>query len=61
MSFKRSPDDGSGPPLRLELEALWAARRGQYRVVYGVDEERRVVEIVTIDHRADVYRRTRRG
>jgi mRNA interferase RelE/StbE len=50
-----------GKPLPLELEGLWTARRGQYRVLYRIDQERRVVEIVTIDHRADVYRRARRG
>jgi len=50
-----------GKPLRLELEGLWTARRGQYRVLYRINEERRVVEIVTIDHRAHVYRRARRG
>lgn len=50
-----------GKPLRLELEGLWTARRGQYRVLYRIDEERHVVEIVTIDHRGDVYRRARRG
>jgi len=50
-----------GKPLRVELEGLWTARRGQYRVLYRIDEERNVVEIVTIDHRADVYRRARRG
>ena len=49
-----------GKPLRLELEGLWTARRGQYRVLYRIDEARHVVEIVTIDHRADVYRRGRR-
>jgi len=50
-----------GKPLRLELEGLWTARRGQYRVLYRIDKERHVVEIVTIDHRADVYRRALRG
>jgi len=50
-----------GKPLRLELEGLWTARRGQYRVLYRIDEERQVVEIITIDHRADFYRRGRRG
>ena len=50
-----------GKPLRLELEGLWTARRGQYRVLYRIDEEMHVVEIVTIDHRGDVYRRARRG
>jgi mRNA interferase RelE/StbE len=50
-----------GKPLPLELEGLWTARHGQYRVLYRIDQERRAVEIVTIDHRVDVYRRARRG
>ena len=50
-----------GKPLRLELEGLWSARRGSYRIVYRIDDERRRVELVTIDHRSDVYRRARRG
>jgi mRNA interferase RelE/StbE len=50
-----------GKPLRLELEGLWSARRGPYRVVYRIDEGKRLVQIITIDHRADVYRRARRG
>jgi mRNA interferase RelE/StbE len=50
-----------GKPLRFELEGLWSARRGLYRVVYRIDEGKRLVQIITIDHRADVYRRARRG
>jgi len=50
-----------GKPVRLELEGLWTARRGPYRVVYRIEEEDRLVEIVTIDHRSDVYRRARQG
>ena len=50
-----------GKPLRLELEGLWSARRGPYRVVYRIDEGKRLVQIITVDHRADVYRRGRRG
>ena len=48
-----------GKPLRLELEGLWSARRGPYRVVYRIDEGKRLVQIITVDHRADVYRRAR--
>ncbi len=48
-------------PLRLGLEGLSSARRGPYRVVYRVIESQHLVQIVTIDHRADVYRRARRG
>jgi mRNA interferase RelE/StbE len=50
-----------GKPLRLELEGLWSARRGPYRLVYRIDEGKRLVQIITVDHRADVYRRARRG
>lgn len=45
-----------GHELRRELEGLWAARRGAYRVVYELDEELREVRVLRIDHRADVYR-----
>jgi mRNA-degrading endonuclease RelE of RelBE toxin-antitoxin system len=50
-----------GKPLRLELEGLWSARRGPYRIAYRIDDGRRLIQVVTIDHRSDVYRRARRG
>jgi mRNA-degrading endonuclease RelE of RelBE toxin-antitoxin system len=43
-------------PLRDELEGFRGARRGEYRVILFVDEELRVVDVVRIDHRANVYR-----
>src|SRR6266540_4363473 len=45
-----------GHPLRGELQALWAARRGPYRVVYELDEAAREVRVLRVDHRADIYR-----
>jgi mRNA-degrading endonuclease RelE of RelBE toxin-antitoxin system len=45
-----------GHPIQRELAGLWAARRGPYRVVYEIDEERGVVGVLRIDHRTDVYR-----
>lgn len=45
-----------GHPLRRELAGLWAARPGSYRVVYEIDADKEVVNVVRIDHRADVYR-----
>lgn len=45
-----------GHPLQRELEGLWSARRGAYRVVYEIDEARHCVTVLRIDHRADVYR-----
>ena len=45
-----------GKPLRFELEGLWSARRGQYRVVYSIQEDEVLVRVVRISHRTDVYR-----
>ena len=48
-----------GRPLRFELEGMHSAHRGDYRVVYRIDDRRRRVHVLAIDHRADVYRRGR--
>jgi len=45
-----------GRALHLDLDGHHAARRGDYRVIYRVDDAARVVTIVAVDHRADVYR-----
>ena len=45
-----------GKPLKLGLEGLHSARRGDYRIVYRIDDEAHRIEIVAIEHRADVYR-----
>jgi mRNA interferase RelE/StbE len=46
-----------GKPLQRELKGLWSARRGPYRIIYDIVEERLIVIVVHVDHRADVYRR----
>ena len=43
--------------LHLDLTGLHAARRGDFRVVYRIDQPHRCITITAIDHRADVYRR----
>ena len=45
-----------GHPLQRELAGLWSARRGAYRVVYEIDDENRIVDVLRIEHRSDVYR-----
>ena len=35
---------------------LWRLRIGDYRVVYSVDDDRRLVDIVAVRHRSDAYR-----
>lgn len=45
-----------GKPLLAPLAGQHSARRGSYRVVYRIDEDRSVVRINRVDRRADVYR-----
>lgn len=45
-----------GKPLIKELTGYHSARRGAYRVVYRIDEAARIVHVVRVAHRADVYR-----
>jgi len=45
-----------GKPLRRELSGIWSARRGSYRVLYEIDEEKQRIVVLRIDHRADIYR-----
>ena len=45
-----------GKPLRRQLEGSYSARRGPYRILYNVNNPENRVEILRVDHRADVYR-----
>lgn len=46
-----------GKQLRNELRDEWVARRGPYRVIYEIDDERSTVTILRVAHRAHIYRR----
>ena len=46
-----------GHELTLQLAGLHSARRGDFRVLYGINDDEARVITVNIDHRADVYRR----
>lgn len=35
---------------------LYRVRQGNYRVIYSVDDKSRVVDVVKVGHRGDVYR-----
>ena len=45
-----------GRPLQFELEGRHSAHRGDYRVVYRIDDRQRRVYVEVIGHRADIYR-----
>ena len=44
-----------GKPLFGPLEGCHGARRGTYRVVYRIDEGQRLVSVLDIAHRCDIY------
>jgi len=45
-----------GKPLSGAMEGCWAARRGTYRVVYEIDDEKQVLRVLDVAHRGDIYR-----
>ena len=46
-----------GHRLRFELEGKHSANRGDYRIIYQIDDSARAVTVLAIDHRSKVYRR----
>lgn len=45
-----------GKQLRPPLDDRHSARRGTYRVIYRIDDERRTVTVLDVAHRRDAYR-----
>lgn len=44
-----------GKPLRYSLHHLRSLRVGDYRVLYHVDADERLVSITSVGHRRDIY------
>jgi mRNA interferase RelE/StbE len=42
---------------KLSGQERYRIRQGDYRIVYAIDDEARIVEIVKIGHRREVYRK----
>ena len=45
-----------GKQLRPPHFPSYAARRGEFRVIYDIEEEKVVVTVINIRHRREVYR-----
>ncbi|MBN2198216.1 MAG: type II toxin-antitoxin system RelE/ParE family toxin [Candidatus Aminicenantes bacterium] len=45
-----------GKPLKGMFKGLYRYRRGDYRVIFAVDHEARLVRILHIKHRKNAYR-----
>ncbi|MBI2866624.1 MAG: type II toxin-antitoxin system RelE/ParE family toxin [Chloroflexi bacterium] len=41
---------------KLEGVQFWRIRVGDYRVVYGIDDNARIVTVVRVAHRREAYR-----
>lgn len=46
----------AGKRLLGDLEGLYSARRGDYRLIYEIDDEVQVLIVHRVQHRRDVYR-----
>ncbi|MDF2956311.1 MAG: mRNA-degrading endonuclease RelE [Candidatus Alkanophagales archaeon MCA70_species_2] len=46
-----------GKPLKGKLRGLRSLRVGKYRIIYQVDEDSKVVRIITVGRREEVYER----
>lgn len=38
------------------MDDRFSARCGTYRIIYRIDDKNRIVTVVDVDHRRDVYR-----
>ena len=45
-----------GKPLAGDLQGIWSARNGDYRVLLRIDEDSQTIVILHVDHRAHAYR-----
>jgi mRNA interferase RelE/StbE len=55
QGLAQTPRPRGGQKLAGEAER-YRIRQGAYRIVYSVDDQRRIVEIVKVGHRREVYR-----
>jgi mRNA interferase RelE/StbE len=45
-----------GKPLVGDFEGYWTARRGDFRVIYRIDDTERMITVHRVAGRADAYR-----
>jgi mRNA interferase RelE/StbE len=45
-----------GKPLAGSRKGQHSARRGEYRIIYTIDDQRVLVTVIALRHRRDAYR-----
>ena len=48
-------DPGCEVPLLRELDGLWKYRVRRFRIVYAIDRKKRVIRLMAVGHRRNVY------
>ena len=48
-------DPEYGEPLLRELDGLWKYRVRRFRIVYAIDRKTRMIRLMAVGHRRDVY------
>jgi len=41
---------------KVKSTGLWRIRQGDYRIIYAIDDTEKVVTIVRVGHRREIYR-----
>jgi mRNA interferase RelE/StbE len=62
VNFLEARIAGSGDPRQIgkvlhgEFAGLWAYRVGDYRLICMIEDERRLIALVSVGHRREIYR-----
>ena len=54
-------DPRAGDPLHWQLKGYRSYHTGEYRIVYEIDDDKKMVRVSHIKHRKDVYREMQRS
>jgi len=41
---------------KIKSAGLWRIRQGDYRIIYSIDDNQKIVTILRIGHRREIYR-----
>jgi mRNA interferase RelE/StbE len=41
---------------KVKTTGLWRIRRGDYRIVYAIDDKESLITVVCVGHRREIYR-----
>lgn len=54
--LSKNPKPSGSKKLQGSKENIWRVRVGDYRVIYLIAEEVRIVEVRKVGHRKDIYK-----